>query len=248
MKKNVLFVVLFVGLIFSVFGQSGDSNSNFHQIDLLKYVDKKSTNGGEDFQIGGFSKTGKVAYIIGNSPGDTGKYITNFIIFDFVNDKIVFKQTIDTGGFTYQGRRYSHYDDNNNETKRAYNSAYNLLLQNYIEKCRQNGIEFTAVEYRQLPIVNNNQNILINVEQRKFNNDYNSFNIRYNIITSKLDKKKQIASGEKNYAFDIFACGYFLSPFEDRALVVIGVQEQGFEGSIDYSYIFTGCHLLNGFN
>jgi hypothetical protein len=251
MKKNVLFVVLFVGLIFSVFGQGFPSNPNFHQIDLLKYEEKFYNNGQENFQIGGFSKSGKVAYIINNAMDGRGGFITKFYIFDFINDKIIYNQTIDDYDYTYQGRSYIGYESYNDITRTSeYNSAYNLLFQDYIEKCRQNGIEFNTIEYRQLPIVYNNQSILINVEQRRNNIEGwgdDIHNIRYNVIASKLGKKKQITNGEVNLAGNVFPCGYFLSPFEDRALVVIGYTRFVFEG-METFFIFSGCHLSNGFN
>jgi hypothetical protein len=70
----------------------------------------------------------------------------------------------------------------------------------------------------------------------------------YKIIAENHGRRKTIC--EKNfttiYADDVFLCGYFLSPFENRALIVTGVFAHSFEGS-DVTYSFAGCHLSVGF-
>jgi hypothetical protein len=38
-----------------------------------------------------------------------------------------------------------------------------------------------------------------------------------------------------------------MSPFENRALVIIGVVEPDYEWYPEIKYIFAGCHLTNGF-
>ena len=45
----------------------------------------------------------------------------------------------------------------------------------------------------------------------------------------------------------VYVCGYFLSPFENRAMVVIAEEVWVHEGT-ELFYKFAGCHLGSGFN
>jgi hypothetical protein len=64
----------------------------------------------------------------------------------------------------------------------------------------------------------------------------------YNIILDTTEKKDENVV----YTVDIFSCGYFISPYENGALIVIGKTVEVFEG-YDIEFIFTGCHLHYGF-
>jgi hypothetical protein len=71
---------------------------------------------------------------------------------------------------------------------------------------------------------------------------------RYNVLVTVGNKSKIINSftpvGLTGF---VYVCGYFLSPFENRALVVVAEEQWGHEGT-ELDYRLSGCHLEAGFN
>jgi hypothetical protein len=262
MKKIGIIIVL-VLLVTKLFSQDFPK-TNFNEIDLLKYVDLNSVDRLKDLghgffmheriQIDGFSKTGKVAYIINIGIDGRGGSITTAYVFDFINDKVVYKNAIDDFDFIYQGRHYQYYNENYNESSytNAYNLAYRLFLQNYNKICKQNNIEFIPVEFNRLPIRFNTQLINITIEKNRINKIFedepwrNDNTLQYKIFAENRGRRKILKTGEE-FSYDLFVCGYFMSPFENRALVIIGIVYPDWEFYPEVYYIFTGCHLTNGF-
>jgi hypothetical protein len=80
----------------------------------------------------------------------------------------------------------------------------------------------------------NNQLINITMEKSKVNETFSDVSsrddyiIQYKTIAENRGKKKIIKGGEE-FAYDIILCGYFMSPFENRALVIIGVARPDYE-------------------
>jgi hypothetical protein len=240
-------------------------NLDFNKIDLLRYInfqdigyldqgrilEQYNTFGrisGEVVQIDGFSRSGKVAFLVIPLGGGRGGKTTVAYILDLIEDKIVYRNSIDNMDFIYQGLHY-YWDPE--ET--AYNMAYALFLSDYKEKGEKNGIVFSTVKFNKLPINFSNQSVNITIEKSKVNKTFddeqswrNDYTLQYKTIAENRGKSKTIKSGEE-LAYDVFLCGYFMSPFEDRALVIIAVVEPDYEWYPEIKYIFTGCHLTSGF-
>jgi hypothetical protein len=66
------------------------------------------------------------------------------------------------------------------------------------------------------------------------------------VATSRKRGRKILSSGSDVMALRMWISGCFLSPFEDRILVVISLEQFVFEGS-EVFYRFAGCNLKTGF-
>jgi hypothetical protein len=191
-----------------------------------------------DIRIWGWSTDGKIAY--SNQREHEGSVITVFI-FDIINDKIVWQNSL------YLSDIYFSND---------YFVIYTNFIINYKNICDQYGIIFIQTEFKGLPIKHNNQiiNIIVGKKETSLSlvelEDLLQYGGRiesYRVIAENQGKQKFIHERVFDiYANDVFVCGYFISPFEDRALIVIGEYAHVWEESaVVFSLI--GCHLKVGF-
>ena len=204
-------------------------------IDYFKYLDFALPTY-SDIRILGWSKDGKVAY--SNYRVHEGIELSVYI-FDIINDKIIWRN------FAYDGNAESG------------NDFYLDFINDYKKVCVQNEIEFIQTEFMNLPARHNNQTVNIILEKKITSLGFNQLEDLgqyggtvegYTVIAENQGKRKVIT--DKNlqmYANDVFLCGYFISPFENRALIVIGEFAHVWEGSA-VSYYLAGCHLSAGFN
>jgi hypothetical protein len=208
-----------------------------------KYLDfERKTHSA--INIWGWSRDGKVAY--SNYVSFEGDVFYVFI-FDIINDKVLWQSALDLFNDPHPYEEgYNWFTGN----------FYLDFINNFKKVCSQNEIEFIQAEFKDIPIKHDNQTVNIILEKNKtplsslerenlliIGGDYDS----YKIIATYQGKQKIIK--EKSlavYADDVFICGYFMSPFENRALIVIGEFAHSWEGS-DVTYSFAGCHLSNGF-
>jgi hypothetical protein len=210
---------------------------------FFKYLDFERTTY-SDIRIWGWSRDGKVAY--SNYISFEGDVFFVFIL-DMVNDKVLWKNRLD---FFEDPHPYE-------EGYNWFNGDFYLdFINNFKSICVQNGIEFIQTEFKELPIRYNNQTVNIILEKHEtslsslerenlliIGGNYDG----YKVIAENQGRQKIIH--EKNftvYADDVFICGYFISPFENRALIVVGEFAHSWEGS-DVTYSFAGCHLSIGF-
>lgn len=189
-----------------------------------------------DIRIWGWSKDGKIAYHENRDGFERGN-IEVVTIYDIINDKILSQE------FLFD------YDIYNIET-------YQIVINNFIDKCRENQIEFIQTEFLELPVMHNNQTVDIILEKKEsslsdfeLDSDNQFGNIEgFKVIAKNQGRQKTICEiSLQRYAYDVFLCGYFLSPFENRALVVVGEYIHIFEGA-GVKFSFIGCHLTIGFN
>jgi hypothetical protein len=177
----------------------------------------------------GWSRNGKAAYSIEFYVDGRGGTITTAIIFDFIDDRIVWENKIDSF--------YTDYD---------INGFYN----NFRAACKNYNIENINASFNNFPLKykENIYNINIDVvsEENTENDWYDSIK-SFQIVVETQGRSKIINSTNDIVATGIFPCGYFISPFENRALIIIGKSVRAFEGE-DIEFIFIGCHLLIGFD
>jgi hypothetical protein len=232
-----LFLFIFSGL--NLFAQQAVSEPPF--IDFKQYSNITEYSNSHK-RIWGWSRDSKVAYSDDKETEGRGGSIITVVIFDLVNDTILWENSLDT---------YSFWGEHLLE---QYKIAYNNFILDFINICGLNGIEFIQTEYFDLPIRHNAQTVNITVEktnrQGMDKDDLIYFGRigSYKILAENRRKQKTIY--EKTFcmaAVDIFVCGYFVSPFENRALVVVGELKRVFEGYAIDEYIFIGCHLSDGF-
>lgn len=117
-----------------------------------------------------------------------------------------------------------------------------------------NNIVEQKTEFLQFPIGKNNTVYNSNIVDVEYKDGLDGFfdnNVvaKYVVEITANNRKKIIGNfNPLNFLTRyVYICGYFLNPFENRALVVIAEEHWGFEGT-ELTYRFSGCHLGVGFN
>jgi hypothetical protein len=193
-----------------------------------------------DIRIWGWSKNGKAAY---SSYRYHEREILTVFIFDTVNDITVWQKSLEVDCIEYDER----LDVWNGK-------SYTEFIRDFRIVCGQNGIEFVQTPFMQVPVRHNDQTVNIIVEKNITPPDlsqraeYGGGSIaNYRIAAESQGRRKIIH--EKSfaaYAYDVNVYGYFIDPFNDRALIVIGEYADGWEESV-VTFSFVGCHLSVGF-
>jgi hypothetical protein len=184
----------------------------------------------------GWSKNGKVAYTVEKEQDGRGGSITTAIIFDSVDNVVLWKQEMDS--LDIRGNREATAAD------------YNRFYRNFRKICTGNGIEFVRAEFKELPISHNNRtfNAAIEIIEEEENELRLLDRIdRYTVSVSTQGKRKTVKEKNDVWAFHVLLCGYFVSPYEDRVLLVTGERVPAFE-DVDIDFDFIGCDLSYGFN
>ena len=245
MKVRFLIFVLLFFIIFSI--HLGAQNLNLPPpVDLLQYVnDRVFGFVGENSllvraRIWGWSRDGKVAYSIER---ESDQIYISFYVFDFINDNILFEMDIVSNNIL------------------NFTTAYNTRKDEITGAVLQYNIIEQQTDFLPFPIKNNNVSYdgeivwgkgyrppeFFNEEAgewggMEFDDIYDvSIIIKRNGQVKKTIKTYNgILPGGFGYLIEL--CGYFLSPFENRALIVIALAQY------DVHYDFSGCHLDIGFH
>ena len=187
-------------------------------------------------RIWGWSNNGKVAYSIETEVEGRGGQRINFVVLDLISDDIDFELKLDS---------FDHGDLTDE-------ALYNLFKTDISNALRKYSISGQRTDFLRFPIRKNDmvyESRIINVEQKK--NDYAFDNVvsKYTVSVTANGKSKTIGtfSPVNTITGYVYVCGYILSPFENRALVVLAEEHWGFEGT-ELTYRFSGCHLGVGFN
>ena len=202
------------------------------EVNLFQYHDEynRSYSG---FRFWGWSKDGKVAYSFEEYEG-RGVY-TNVRIFNFIENETLWEKFIGYYSIDNEG---NYLDDDEQIID------INAFYREFEGVCRENGIEFVQAEYRQLPIVHNNKTYFVYFDINKIRiiGEYPHID-NYKIIVETQGERKIIHSADGHYSLNVFPLGYFLSPFENRVLLVNGRQVPP-----GYHYnFFVGFDLDSGF-
>jgi hypothetical protein len=208
-------------------------------IDYFQYIDstsRMSQNSISDLRFWGWSKNSNVAYTITRSLAPMKGYIFTAVIFNTIHDIFVWQDSLNSNDFEENG----------------YTAAYNNFVNNFISRAGQNGIEFTQADFKGFPIRHNNQTVNIKVvtfeKTGEWHEVYGNIGGYGIIVESNVRGAKPVYKKTLDWpVMDVIPCGYFISPFEDRALIVIGEYALDFEG-YDVRYVLTGCHLSTGFD
>ena len=176
-------------------------------------------------RIWGWSANGKIAYSVEREMAGIGGQIIEFNVFDAVSDELVSNFAIDS----YEQDRIS---------------ITNAL--------RANNIVEGEISFQPFPIRKNNMEYICSITNITHQaDDYGFFNdnvTKYSVVVTANGKSKTLntfAGG--GLTRQVYVCGYILSPFENRALVVLAEERFVFEGT-ELFYVFCGCHLGVGFN
>jgi len=206
-------------------------------IDYFLYINFEPNYNHSDLRLWGWSRNSNVAYTIKKNLDPMDGNIFTAVIFNAVDDIVVWQDSLNS----------NDYKEN------EYNAALNNFIKSFISRAGQNGIEFTQegqADFKGLPVRHNNQVVNITVETGRRTDDWHEVygDIgSYRIIAEKDGRRKTIHEKTLDRpVMDIITCGYFINPFDNRALIVIGEYELAFEG-YDVKYVLIGCHLSTGF-
>jgi len=184
----------------------------------------------------GWSSNGKAAYSIERAVDGRGGQIILFVILDTITDKAVYELEIDSFNFA----------DIENE------GLYNILKIEILNALKEHNITDERTQFQPFPFKRNNIEYNAHVADVEYKDDeYGFFEkvvTKYKVSVT-ADKKKKVISDsvpERSLTSNVSVCGYFLSPYENRALIVTAEEAFVFEGT-ELFYQFAGCHLGSGF-
>ena len=220
--KAMFFTLVFLGL--------GFINAQGFNIPSPTNLFQHSVSSGAIYEfptvrIWGWSASGKIAYSVEREMAGIGGQIIEFNVFNAVSDEIVSNFAIDS----YEQDRVS---------------ITNAL--------RANNIVEGEISFEAFPIRRNNLEYVCSLTNITHSpDDYGFFNdnvSRYTVVVTANGKNKVVNTFSCNaLTRKVYICGYILSPFENRALIVLAEERFVFEGT-EVFYVFAGCHLGTGFN
>jgi len=218
-------------------------------IDYFQYINFEPMYNHSDLRLWGWSRNSNVAYTIKKNLDPMDGNIITAVIFNTIDDIVVWQDSLNS----------NDYKEN------EYNAALNNFIKSFMSRAGQNGIEFTQevsprgqADFKGLPIRNKNQIVNIIVETGNKTGDWHEVygNIgSYRIIAEIATEFPAQNNGRRKIIYektldrpvmDVVSCGYFINPFDNRALIIVGEYEWAFEG-YDVKYILIGCHLSTGF-
>ena len=192
-----------------------------------------------DARIWGWSNNGKVAYSIETAVEGRGGQVIDFVILDTITDKALFELRMDS---------FDHGEDDDATGE----ALYRLYRADILNALNTHNIIQGAAVFFPFPINRNNTAYNANIAGIEYKSDeYGFFDrvvTKYNVTVTANNKTKTISvfTPVRSVTANVYICGYFLSPFENRALVVTAEEAWVFEGT-ELFYRFAGCHLGVGF-
>ena len=187
-------------------------------------------------RVWGWSNNGKVACSVERQVDGRGGQIIDFVILDLITDDTVFELKMDS------------FDYNDAEDE----ALYNFSMAAISNALRTHNISWQGTEFFRFPIRKNDivyGSRIINVETQKFDFGFDTVVSKYSVLVTADEKRKIIGTFTpvSTVTGYVYVCGYVLSPFENRALVVVAEEHWGHEGT-ELTYRFSGCNLGVGFN
>jgi len=243
-------------------------------VDYFQYSDFNPRRIHSDIRLWGWSRNSNVAYTNNINLDPMDGYIFTAVIFNTINDTVIWQDSINSNDFEENAYNAALEIFINNFKNTALQNGIEFM-HNATEFPAQIATQFPAqiatqfpaqiatqfpaqADFRRLPIRHGNQTVNIIVETGEITGDWHevfgnigSYRIIAEIATEfpaqRGGRRKTIHEKKLNRPVkDVITCGYFLSPFENRALIVVGEYEWAFEG-YDVKYVLIGCHLSIGF-
>lgn len=237
-----LLKIILALLIFTISANSQDLSIP-EPMDLFKYSVPEGTEYGFSkpyksiygfpvVRIWGWSKNGKMAYSIEKSIEGKGGFLIEYIILDFSKNKNVWRMSDDSNDYAEYSEEKPFSDFSYKNKKKKMMKAFG----NY-------GIIMSKDSFNKLPIQLDNKtyDFSLNIKNEKKAEFYDTIS-EYSVIAKNGNKTKTIKREKKVKALSIFLCGYFKSPYENKAVIVTAEEQFVFEGT-ELFYSFTGFDL-----
>jgi len=191
-----------------------ETKSDFPQkvINLLQYTDSEQKDYVTRYlRIWGWSGNGKLAYSFEGYINSESSYQIDFIIFDFNINEVIFSLS---GEPTYDND-YLEGEE-----------LFNLLEDQIIDAFRTHEIIRQETEFLAFPITRNNIVYDVQIIDIEYGEDEHwmlgETMLKYTVLATVNNERKVIGNFTPyRWLFDVHVCGYFLSPFENRALLII---------------------------
>ena len=210
--------------------------------DLFQYTVSTSNrplNTFPDVRIWGWSRDGKIAYSIEKENPGVGGQVIDFIILNLINDSVVFNLEMEG------------YDDTSGlyiPVEALYN-MHRVVISNALRTHNIAGgrNDFLRFPFRRNDIMYNSQ--ITGIQRLTSEFGFGNVVSRYTVLVTADNRRKVISNLNviNSETFEVYIAGYFLSPFENRILVVIA-EEHWVWGDGAITYRFSGCNLGVGFN
>ncbi len=191
----------------------------------------------------GWSKDGKLAYILEPADEAIGAYIVRFVIKDLINNKIIWdkeKMIELNGGEDINDLRASTWKSYYTLIKRKLNQ-YGIIQQKHFT-LKSPYFKYKGEDY-----------IIEMHKQIKHDTDMNLDIITgLQIVIKSPNKGSKVAYEEKmpkvDYILNAVLKGCFISPYEDRIAILITTERRGYEGPPNVvSPTIVGTNLETGF-
>jgi len=214
------------GGIERVYPDTQASTNNAESFAQISLKDINSLTDENPLKIWGWSRDGKVG--ISELGSGMRSYTVKVFVFDTVSDKVVWERTFDS------------YDYDNNTPENVIIAFFN----NFLNVCRQQ-FEIEIQEKQLLipsksAIIHNGKtyNIAINAVKE------DEYKIRsYSVVVETNGKRKTILSSGSSLPNSPYFNRYIISPFEERALIILRWDFI----SHSFGFVYSGCHLSIGF-
>ncbi|ULQ59296.1 hypothetical protein K7I13_12470 [Brucepastera parasyntrophica] len=210
----------------------------------------KRIYGFPEVRIWGWSESGTVAYSVERFIEGRGGIVVSYIVFDLIEDKPLWILQMDSIYYEDVNEPsflFASFTDEKQDTSFLY-FTYDLRKQEIEEAFNKHGIIRHYInDYYKLPIQFNDRIYyctasIVYEEEPQFYDFIRS----YTITVETGGKMKTVAEVEETDALSLYLCGYFISPFENRAVIITAEERFGWEGS-ELFYFFVGCDLERRF-
>lgn len=194
----------------------------------------------------GWSRDSKIAYSIENEIPGRGGVLIRYFIQDLITDQILWQLD----------------DDSNDWNETAFSKSkstegeYSFTLQGkkLADALKDHKIETGNYELKKLPIriiKSATDRYEVEIETDILETGEKLYDmlklIDYRIFAHKSNNRSKVILEKTGVVVEnVYACGYYLSPYEERAVVVIGEESYVFEGN-GINYEMVGCSLTAGF-
>ena len=217
---------------------------NLEKINPFGYAAENDGNYGPENPMGGlyqfpyfysigWSRDGKVAFGTCVTEEGRGGETAQFFVQDLITDKILWD-------YTYSDEFAPEPGDFFTGVVKSKVADFDAILERY-------NIQFPDVKMQSLPVSCNGEKIEFSVV-KKVKNSEDDFipEMDYMIKETKNGVTKTVVDKKSSPAFDVFPCGYMMSPYEDRVMLVYAEQQLTFEGTC-LVYFVSGCDVNKGF-
>ncbi len=224
---------------------SGEKRENFitHENPFSKPISTITT-----LRPVGWSRNGKFAYITEEITDNGNGTLITYIIFDAVDDTYIDRlEDYPEDREVFDRTRIYEKDYKFISSFSEMDKKWNTLLDKYEIDRDQN------IELRQFPLIYDDFTYIpsleydssITDEEEYFHTCIGCFK-GLTVYINKKNHKKRIHHNSEILIWNSFYGGYFISPYEKRILVLIGIQIPGAWTTV-ISFIPVGCHLIYGF-